>query len=106
MAAPTVPDLISVDVPRGQRVLVVSDMHLWPKPNDASKWAAPQVARVFDEWQGPGLLVLAGDILEMWFVQPPDPEGSFRPIPSSPGRFAGSPRQKGGASSTSSATTT
>jgi len=89
MAAPTVPDLISVDVPRGQRVLVISDMHLWPKPNDASKWAAPQVARVLDEWQGPGLLVLAGDILEMWFVQPPDPEGSFSAHP----EFAGAVRR-------------
>ncbi|MEX1046218.1 MAG: metallophosphoesterase [Actinomycetota bacterium] len=72
-----VPNRIEVDVSPGERVFVVSDMHLWPKRTKASAWAAIEVARRLNTWEGPGVLVMAGDILEMWFVEPPDPTGSL-----------------------------
>ena len=72
-----IPDVLAVAVPKGQPVLVVSDMHLRPTPSSASQWSAPVLAGKLTEWKGDGLLILAGDLLEMWFVLPPDPKGSL-----------------------------
>jgi lysylphosphatidylglycerol synthetase-like protein (DUF2156 family)/UDP-2,3-diacylglucosamine pyrophosphatase LpxH len=61
-----VPDLITVTVPPGGGVVVASDLHLGPVATDASLAAADELARRIDDWRGPGAVVLAGDIFELW----------------------------------------
>ena len=70
-------DVADVRVPRGHQVVCVSDLHLRPDRTDASGWAVPQLVRTLDAFEGPGTLLLLGDVLEMWFVQPPDGSGSL-----------------------------
>ncbi|MHB8671165.1 MAG: metallophosphoesterase, partial [Acidimicrobiales bacterium] len=60
-----VPDVVEVTVPAGGRVLVVSDVHLGPSPTPASTSAAGELARVIDDWVGPGVVLLAGDVFEL-----------------------------------------
>jgi UDP-2,3-diacylglucosamine pyrophosphatase LpxH len=70
-------DVAEVRVPRGHRVACVSDLHLRPGRTDASAWAVPQLVRALDAVEGPATLLLLGDVLELWFVQPPDGPGSL-----------------------------
>ena len=70
-------DLLEVPVDPGQRVLCVSDLHLRPTRTDASSWAASELVRTLDSLDGPATLVLIGDVLELWFIQPPDGTGSL-----------------------------
>ncbi|MEX0755823.1 MAG: metallophosphoesterase [Actinomycetota bacterium] len=70
-------DVLEVRVPKGHRVFCVSDLHLRPKRSEASAWAIPELAKALDALDGPATLVLIGDVLEMWFVQPPDGLGSL-----------------------------
>ena len=70
-------DVADIPVPRGHRIVCVSDLHLRPGRTDASGWAVPQLVRALDALDGPATLVLLGDVLEMWFVQPPDGSGSL-----------------------------
>jgi lysyl-tRNA synthetase class 2 len=63
--APLAPDLIEVAVPRGGRAVVVSDLHLSNPPTDASRNCASELATVLDRWDGPGVLVIAGDGFEL-----------------------------------------
>jgi lysylphosphatidylglycerol synthetase-like protein (DUF2156 family)/UDP-2,3-diacylglucosamine pyrophosphatase LpxH len=65
-----VPDLIQLDVPRGSRVLVVSDLHLAPAATQASTRAADELAEVLDGFSQPGMLVIAGDGFEMLAAAP------------------------------------
>jgi UDP-2,3-diacylglucosamine pyrophosphatase LpxH len=76
-----VPDLVTIDVPRGTRVLVVSDLHLRPEKSDASRWSTTELSRLLRDWRGPGIVVLVGDILECWFIIPADPKGSLAAHP-------------------------
>lgn len=50
---------------------------LRPARTDPSGWAVPQLVRALDSFECPGTLLLLGDVLEMWFVQPPDGSGSL-----------------------------
>ena len=65
-----VPDLIQLDVPRGSRVVVVSDLHLAPAASDASTRAAGELAELLDGFHQPGMLVIAGDGFEMLAAAP------------------------------------
>jgi lysylphosphatidylglycerol synthetase-like protein (DUF2156 family)/UDP-2,3-diacylglucosamine pyrophosphatase LpxH len=64
-AAPLAPDLIEVAVPRGGRVVVVSDLHLSSPVTDASRNCTSELIGVLDRWEGPGVLVIAGDGFEL-----------------------------------------
>lgn len=75
--AGAIADVAEIPVPRGHRIMCVSDLHLRPGRTDASGWAVPQLVRALDALEGPATLVLLGDVLEMWFVQPPDGSGSL-----------------------------
>ncbi len=70
LAAFLVPDLVDVEVPRGGRVIVVSDLHLGPAASEASTRAADELAARLDQLGGPGLLVIAGDGFEMLAAAP------------------------------------
>ena len=65
-----VPDLIQLDVPRGSRVVVVSDLHLAPAASEASTRAAEELAELLDGFHQPGTLVIAGDGFEMLAAAP------------------------------------
>ena len=60
-----VPDLIELEVGRGGRVIVVSDLHLRPVASAVSTRVAEELSRLLDQFNEPGLLVIAGDGFEM-----------------------------------------
>ena len=65
-----VPDLIRLEVDRGDRVVVVSDLHLPPAATDVSARAADELAELLDGFREPGMLVLAGDAFELLAAAP------------------------------------
>jgi lysylphosphatidylglycerol synthetase-like protein (DUF2156 family)/UDP-2,3-diacylglucosamine pyrophosphatase LpxH len=66
-----VPDEIEISVPRGGRVAVVSDLHLGTTATETSKQAEDAVVQLLGQWQGQGVLIIAGDGFEM-LAGPPD----------------------------------
>jgi lysylphosphatidylglycerol synthetase-like protein (DUF2156 family)/UDP-2,3-diacylglucosamine pyrophosphatase LpxH len=65
-----VPDLIQLEVGRGSRVVVVSDLHLAPTASEVSTRAADELAELLDGFAEPGMLVIAGDGFEMLAAAP------------------------------------
>ncbi|MEV0135565.1 phosphatidylglycerol lysyltransferase domain-containing protein [Dactylosporangium sp. NPDC050688] len=65
-AALRVPDRISVPVPAGGRVLVCGDLHLASRPTAASRRLEQELAARLARWEGPGAVVLNGDVVELW----------------------------------------
>ncbi|MHB1911516.1 MAG: hypothetical protein ACYCTI_05615, partial [Acidimicrobiales bacterium] len=59
------PGLLPVPVPVGGRVLVVSDLLLRPHPSPAALGATRHLATVLDAWDGPGAVVVAGNLLDL-----------------------------------------
>jgi lysylphosphatidylglycerol synthetase-like protein (DUF2156 family)/UDP-2,3-diacylglucosamine pyrophosphatase LpxH len=62
---PLVPDLVTLDVPKGGRVVVISDQHLSDPVTDAGRATTAELMRVLAGWDGPGVLVIAGDGFEL-----------------------------------------
>jgi len=60
-----VPDVVTVEVAPGTRMLVVSDLQLGWRPTDATLAIAAELASVLETWAGPGVLVFGGDIFEL-----------------------------------------
>jgi lysylphosphatidylglycerol synthetase-like protein (DUF2156 family)/UDP-2,3-diacylglucosamine pyrophosphatase LpxH len=60
-----VPDLVEVEVGRGGRVIVVSDLHLGSVATDVSTRAAEELSQLVSQFHESGLLVIAGDGFEM-----------------------------------------
>jgi len=65
-----VPDLIQLEVGRGSRVVVVSDLHLAPTASEVSTRAADELAELLNGFHEPGMLVIAGDGFEMLAAAP------------------------------------
>jgi lysylphosphatidylglycerol synthetase-like protein (DUF2156 family)/UDP-2,3-diacylglucosamine pyrophosphatase LpxH len=65
-----VPDFIRLEVGRGSRVVVVSDLHLAPTASEVSTGAADELAQVLNTFHLPGMLVIAGDGFEMLAAAP------------------------------------
>ena len=65
-----VPDLIQLDVRRGDRVVVVSDLHLAPVASEVSTQAAEELSELLTGFHQPGMLVIAGDGFEMLAAAP------------------------------------
>jgi lysylphosphatidylglycerol synthetase-like protein (DUF2156 family)/UDP-2,3-diacylglucosamine pyrophosphatase LpxH len=65
-----VPDLIRLEVGQGERVVVVSDLHLPPAATDVSARAAGELAELLGGFREPGMLVLAGDAFELLAAAP------------------------------------
>jgi predicted phosphodiesterase len=64
-ASVDVADRARIDVPRGGRVLVVSDLHLVAAATTGSQRATDAIADAVERWDGPGAIVLAGDCFEL-----------------------------------------
>lgn len=62
---------LEVDICRGARVLVCSDLHLAPAATPASRAVSVEIAARLEEMTGPGAVVLAGDCFELLAVNPP-----------------------------------
>src|SRR4051794_20442838 len=64
-AGQVVADRAAVAVPRGGRVVVVSDLHLVSRATTGSRRATDAIAGAVETWTGPGAVVLAGDCFEL-----------------------------------------
>ena len=73
-----VPEQAHLTVLAGARVVVVSDLHLPSSATPASTAAATEVARTIEAWIGPGVLVFAGDTVELLAEQPDDAAAALR----------------------------
>jgi len=60
-----VPDRIILDVPVAVRVVVLSDLHLAGDSTPGPGAAAERLIHLLLDWDGPGVVVLAGDVLEL-----------------------------------------
>lgn len=60
-----VPDGMALAVPPGGRVLVASDLHLVARATPDSARATEAFAAAVEAWDGPGVVVLAGDCFEL-----------------------------------------
>jgi lysylphosphatidylglycerol synthetase-like protein (DUF2156 family)/UDP-2,3-diacylglucosamine pyrophosphatase LpxH len=65
-----IPDLIQLEVGRGSRVVVVSDLHLTPIASEVTTLAADEVSELLNGFHEPGIFVIAGDGFEMLAVAP------------------------------------
>jgi len=54
-----------VDVPLGRRVMVVSDLLLTPEATPSSLALTGELAQALDTWDGPGLLIIAGNLFDL-----------------------------------------
>ncbi|HEY3240362.1 MAG TPA: hypothetical protein VGL92_12400, partial [Acidimicrobiia bacterium] len=70
-----VTDVLTVEVPATGQVLVVSDLHLPPTATAAATWAARELSDRLESFSGAGVLVLAGDVLELLGSEGVDPAG-------------------------------
>ncbi len=63
----------AVEVPLGRRVMVVSDLLLTAEATPSTLAATGELARALDTWDGPGVLVIAGNLVDEGAVGGPDP---------------------------------
>ena len=54
-----------VDVPLGRRVMVVSDLLLTPDATTSTLAVTGELARALDTWDGPGILIIAGNLFDL-----------------------------------------
>ncbi len=59
------PGTLTVRVPVGRRVLVAANLGLGEPVAPASSWTASGLARALERWTGPGLVVIAGGLLDL-----------------------------------------
>src|SRR5579884_863788 len=59
------PDLLEVPVPVGGRAVVLSDLFLRPRPDPVSLASAAEVVHALAAWDGPGVVVVAGNLFDL-----------------------------------------
>ena len=59
------PDTLTIPVGVGRRALVVANLGLTAEASAATTWASSGVARALDTWDGPGLVVVAGNLFDL-----------------------------------------
>jgi lysylphosphatidylglycerol synthetase-like protein (DUF2156 family) len=64
-----------VEVPIGRRVMVVSDLLLTPVATPSSTVLSSELAQALDAWEGPGILIIAGNLLDLTGCADPLAEG-------------------------------
>ncbi|MBV8981080.1 MAG: hypothetical protein JO086_09295, partial [Acidimicrobiia bacterium] len=70
----TVNDLHTSSVPAGGRVLVVGSLRLGQADTAASRLAVAELVRAVDDWNGPGVVILAGDTFDLTAMADPSVE--------------------------------
>lgn len=63
--------ITQLDVPIGRRVMVVSDLFLTPAVNTTATAATAEIARSLDTWEGPGVLIMAGNLFDLTGAEEP-----------------------------------
>jgi lysylphosphatidylglycerol synthetase-like protein (DUF2156 family) len=58
-----IPDLLTVEVPVGARVLVTSDLRLTASPSMSQTASVTELSQAIDAWSGPGVLVFNGNLV-------------------------------------------
>jgi hypothetical protein len=58
-------DPLTIDVAVGRRVVVVANLMLSDEATTTSTWATAGFARALDAWEGPGLVVVAGNLFDL-----------------------------------------
>ncbi|HTZ10497.1 MAG TPA: hypothetical protein VMB72_15595, partial [Acidimicrobiales bacterium] len=58
------PRPLCIPVGVGRRTLVAANLGLTPRATPATRWASAGLARALDTWEGPGLVAVAGDLLD------------------------------------------
>ena len=56
-------DQARIDVALGRRVMVLGDLLLPPEPSPSSLATCRDIAQALDEWQGPGVVVVCGQLV-------------------------------------------
>ncbi|MGH9062788.1 MAG: hypothetical protein ACRD0L_02215, partial [Acidimicrobiales bacterium] len=69
----------AVEVPLGTRAVVVGPLLLGPEATESSASLAGEVGRMLDAWDGPGVVVFAGDLFDL--LHRPDPSAALRSHP-------------------------
>ncbi len=59
------PGATRIDVPLGRRVMVVSDLLLTPDATPSTTATTAELARALDTWDGPGILIIAGNLFDL-----------------------------------------
>ncbi len=59
------PDILTVPVEVGRRALIVANLGLKPEATPATTGASSGLARALDTWEGPGLVVIAGNLFDL-----------------------------------------
>lgn len=59
------PDTAELTVPTGGRVLVVADLLLGREETPATATVVAELAQTIDAWDGPGVVVFAGDLVDL-----------------------------------------
>jgi UDP-2,3-diacylglucosamine pyrophosphatase LpxH len=86
-----VPDAVTVEVTPGTTVLITSDLHFATTRTDASAWAEVEMAQALQRVAGPAVLILAGDVFELWAGTDPNAAGAMASHP----RFASAVKEFG-----------
>ena len=59
------PGAARIEVPLGRRVMVVSDLLLTPEATASTTATTTELARALDTWDGPGILIIAGNLFDL-----------------------------------------
>ncbi len=62
---PAEPGATRIEVPLGRRVMVVSDLLLTPTATASTIAITAELARALDTWDGPGILIIAGNLFDL-----------------------------------------
>ncbi len=68
------PGATRIEVPLGRRVMVVSDLLLTPEATPTSTAVSAEVARALNTWDGPGILIVAGNLFDLTGTDSPHSE--------------------------------
>ncbi|MCU1375559.1 MAG: hypothetical protein JWO68_2845, partial [Actinomycetia bacterium] len=79
---------LEVAVPLGGRVLVVADLLLTPASTPASEVAGAELAAALDGWDGPGVVVFAGNLFDLLGDERTTPAGALAAHPRLAGALA------------------
>ena len=64
-----------VDVPLGRRIMVVSDLLLTAEATPSTLALTGELAQALDTWDGPGILVIAGNLFDLTECERPPRHG-------------------------------